>query len=62
MADTERLDWQKSGQCDSSTCVEIARRGDRVVLRDGKDPDGPWLVFSVREWSAFLAWTRQCAR
>lgn len=61
MADTERLQWRKSISCESSTCVEVARTESEVLLRDGKDPDGPRLLFTHREWVSFLDWTRSCA-
>ncbi|GAA4163983.1 hypothetical protein GCM10022251_47600 [Phytohabitans flavus] len=59
MADTERLQWRKSTRCDNATCVEVAESAGGVVLRDGKDPTGPRLTFTARQWTAFLAWTRQ---
>ena len=39
-------------------CVEVARMDDTVLVRDSKDRDGPVLVFSPREWDAFLARVR----
>jgi hypothetical protein len=33
---------------------EIARDGVVVLMRDSKDPDGPWLNFTKAEWAAFL--------
>jgi hypothetical protein len=62
MADTERLQWRKSAQCESSACVEVAYREGGVVLRDGKDPNGPQLTFAVGDWAVFLEWTRRCAK
>ncbi|WP_326944423.1 DUF397 domain-containing protein [Amycolatopsis sp. NBC_01307] len=35
-------------------CVEVARVGDGVVVRDSKNPGGPMLWFSAVEWTAFL--------
>ncbi len=29
--------------------------GDRVPLRNSRDPDGPVLVFTAGEWDAFVA-------
>jgi hypothetical protein len=34
--------------------VEIAKVGDRYLVRDGKDPDASPLSFSVDEWYAFV--------
>jgi len=47
--------WRKSSICDSSTCVEVAFAGERVAMRDSKDPEGPVLTFSREAWTSFLA-------
>ena len=46
----------RESACSSSdnTCAEIAFLGDAVALRDSKDRGGPVLVFTPREWTAFL--------
>ena len=36
-----------------STCVEVAILP--VLVRDGKDPNGPMLVFTVAEWREFVS-------
>ncbi|WP_173159156.1 DUF397 domain-containing protein [Phytohabitans suffuscus] len=59
MADTERLQWRKSASCESSSCVEVAQADGGVVLRDGKDPGGPRVIFTSAQWTSFLAWVRQ---
>lgn len=39
--------------------VEIAMLADgHVGMRDGKNPDGPVLVFTPGEWAAFTAGVR----
>lgn len=48
------LDWKKSNRCDAGTCVEVASLKDEIVVRDGKDPNGPMLRFTRSEWEAFL--------
>jgi hypothetical protein len=35
-------------------CIEVAMLGDRVAVRDSKNPHGPILEFSRTEWTAFL--------
>jgi hypothetical protein len=35
-------------------CVELRRHGDAVEVRDSKDPDGPVLRFTPREFAAWL--------
>jgi hypothetical protein len=49
--------WVKSSRSNGAgQCVEAASLGDgRIAVRDSKDPDGPALVFSPEEWSAFVA-------
>jgi Domain of unknown function (DUF397) len=46
--------WRKSTLSMSNGCVEVAVQVDGVALRDSKDRDGPVLVFSRHEWSAFV--------
>ncbi|NUR95738.1 MAG: DUF397 domain-containing protein, partial [Kribbellaceae bacterium] len=33
--------------------VEVARRGDEIIVRDSKDASGPALSFTLTEWHAF---------
>ncbi|WP_173083675.1 DUF397 domain-containing protein [Phytohabitans rumicis] len=54
MADTANPRWRKSSRCDSSTCLEVARVADRVIVRDSADPSGPTLTFSPGDWTAFI--------
>lgn len=55
----ETLVWRKSRYCETSACVEIARCDDGTIfLRDGKDPDGPVLRFTERQWLVFLSCLR----
>lgn len=50
------LTWRKSrrsGQEDN--CVEVATLpGGGYAVRDSKNPNGPTLPFTAREWKAFL--------
>lgn len=55
----EELAWRKStfsGGNDGGDCVEVAVDGGtgETVLRDSKNPDGPWLRFTESEWRAFI--------
>ena len=38
----------------AGNCVEVARDGDGVKVRDSKDPQGPSLHFTGPEWRAFV--------
>ena len=49
------LDWIKSSlSMASGACVELALAGDRVALRDSKNPTVAPLLFTRAEISAFL--------
>lgn len=50
--------WRRSSYCDGGTCVEVATTDATVLVRDGKDPDGPMLRFTEAEWRAFVAGVR----
>jgi hypothetical protein len=52
---TEDLRWVRSTKCASGNCVEVARDGDHVLLRDSKRPDGIPFEFTREEWKAFVA-------
>jgi Domain of unknown function (DUF397) len=51
------LSWLKStrsGGSGSGACVEVARAGDGVAVRDSKDPGGTVLRFTSGCWASFL--------
>jgi Domain of unknown function (DUF397) len=53
--------WQKSSHSgdNGGDCVEVARpEPAAVAVRDSKDPDGPKLIFTPDDWSAFTAGIR----
>jgi hypothetical protein len=52
--DRRELLWHKSSYCNSSSCLEVARDGDRILVQ-GSTEGGPTLQFSLDEWKAFLA-------
>ena len=58
VADLTGSNWRKSSYSSGNggNCVEVAANGAGVVaVRDSKDPDGPALVFTPADWSAFIA-------
>ena len=54
------LTWRKSSACpNAATCVEVAGLpGGGIALRDGKNPDDPFLTFTAEEWTTFLGGAR----
>ena len=52
--------WCKSSRSEATggSCVEIASAEGAVGVRDSTDTSGPVLVFSRREWDAFLTRAR----
>lgn len=58
--DLSRAVWKKSTRSGSTgNCVEVARNLPGVIaVRDSKDPDGPALLFTPGEWSAFIGGVR----
>lgn len=48
--------WLRASGEPGTHAVEIAELADgHVGMRDGKDPDGPVLIFTPAEWAAFTA-------
>jgi hypothetical protein len=54
MSASARLVWRKSSYCSNGTCVEVARFGSQILVRDSKVKNGPILSFQRAEWDAFL--------
>jgi Domain of unknown function (DUF397) len=49
------LDWRKAQlSVNNGACVELARAGSMIAIRDSKDPAGPVLTYTSAEWQAFL--------
>ena len=56
--DLSAAEWRKSSYSGGNGCVEVARVGDWVALRDDRDRSGAVLVVPVQEWDAFVAGVR----
>jgi hypothetical protein len=52
------LSWKKSTASGGGGCVEVAKAGGMVFIRDSKDPSGSILSFSRKEWGVFLIGAR----
>jgi len=50
--------WRRSSHSGANGCIEVARSGDQIAVRDSKDPSGSVLVFTAHEWRAFVAGVR----
>jgi hypothetical protein len=52
--DLSRAAWRKSTHSNNGgDCVEVARTGPALAVRDSKDPDGPALAFTPEQWHSF---------
>ncbi|MFI6077528.1 DUF397 domain-containing protein [Actinoplanes sp. NPDC051343] len=56
---TGKLRWHKARRCNNGACVEVARDGDRILVRDSKAPQSAPLKFTQEEWDHFLAGARE---
>ena len=58
MLDLTSAEWRTSTLCDLNGCVEVALLDGRIAVRDAKDKGGPVLLFTPREWEAFVGGVR----
>ena len=45
--------WRKSSSCANGECVEVARRGDTVLMRNSTEPQH-MVRYSLEDWQLFL--------
>jgi len=58
-AEHRELFWLKAySSTANGQCVEIASTVGKIAMRDSKDPEGPILVYTTTEFSAFLEGAR----
>jgi hypothetical protein len=50
--------FRRSSYSWDNNCVEVADSGFDIAVRDSEDPNGPVLIFSYRDWDAFLKGVR----
>ena len=55
MAPDKPRAWQRSGHCDTNSCVEVAIADENVFIRNSREPEGSVLTFTRAEWDAFVA-------
>lgn len=46
--------WIKSSFSSHSACVEMQRDGKYILVRDSKNPNGSFLLFTELEMTAFI--------
>ncbi|MEH1128526.1 DUF397 domain-containing protein [Micromonospora sp. CPCC 206061] len=52
----DNANWVKSTRsAGNGQCVEVAKFGGCVAIRDSKDTDGPMLQFSATSWQSFVS-------
>ncbi len=51
---TEQPKWQRSSACTAGNCIEVAKDGDRYLVRDSRNTSTAPLSFSAEEWDAFV--------
>jgi hypothetical protein len=53
---SSRTRWRTSSHSGSNgNCVQVARTGTMIAVRDSADSTGPVLTFAPRQWTAFTA-------
>lgn len=51
---TEGDTWQELNfRCDSRDCIIVERAGGDIIIWDSKNPSGPRLLFSPKEYADF---------
>ncbi len=53
MGENNAVAWQRSTFCGNNACVEVAKIGNEILVRDSKNPEATPLTFDETEWTAF---------
>jgi Domain of unknown function (DUF397) len=55
-ADPSRATWRTSSHSGANgSCIQVAPTPPAIAVRDSRNPDGPALTFTARQWRAFTA-------
>ena len=58
--DWSRADWRKSVRSvNGANCVEVAAVSKTIGVRDSKNPYGPVLELTPRDWATFVGSIRE---
>jgi hypothetical protein len=49
-----RSPWHKAHRCANSSCLEVSFRGENILLRDSKNPEGAVVTCTRPDWLAFV--------
>jgi hypothetical protein len=51
-----QLIWRKAQRSmNNGDCVEVATTDGKIAVRDSKNPNGGWMIYSPRCWQTFVA-------
>ena len=58
------MNWRKSSYSgdNSGNCVEVADKGNQVLVRDTKDLTGPMLWIAPDAWRMFTGYLKSLAK
>jgi hypothetical protein len=52
--DRHALAWRVATRSAHGNCVEVARAGDSIAVRNSRHPEGEIIVYTKAEFAAFL--------
>ena len=59
MAESTRpLEWRRACRCAGNNCIEVAKDGNRYLIRDSRAPDAVPLQVDGADWAAFVGGVR----